>query len=213
MTELARDGFARAPIRGLDLPDAPSTPVRDVLAAGGDLAALARSRPLVTLATELLGAPAFCVRASLFAKGRGATWSVPWHQDRAVQVAERRDARGFTGWTVKAGTPHAMAPASVLHEMVALRVHLDDCGPEAGPLEIVPGSHREVLDEAGRAAWSAHAPTIVTAQRGEVLAMRPLVLHRSASPVAPVAPVARRVLHAEYAAAALPDGLRWRYGA
>ena len=47
---------------------------------------------------------------------------------------------------------------------------------------------------------------ICTAKAGDVLVMRPLLLH-SSSPA--MQPLHRRVIHTEYAAIALPEGLEW----
>jgi len=94
--------------------------------------------------------------------------------------------------------------------MVALRIHLDDCGAENGPLSVLPGSHvhgRLAAPEIAR--WSEHGRAIdCTAARGDVLLLKPLVVHRS-SPA--VRPGHRRVLHLEFAAEELPQPLAWRW--
>jgi ectoine hydroxylase-related dioxygenase (phytanoyl-CoA dioxygenase family) len=96
----------------------------------------------------------------------------------------------------------------MLEQMLTLRLHLDACGPSNGPLRVLAGSHR-----AGRLAgaeidrWRAErSADDCQARRGEVLAMRPLLLHAS-SPA--TSPAHRRVLHIEYAAVDLPGGLEW----
>jgi hypothetical protein len=73
---------------------------------------------------------------------------------------------------------------------------------------VLPGSHR-----AGRlgpddiTAWRERgSPVECLVPRGGLLVMRPLLLHAS-SPAS--APAHRRVLHLEYAAESLPDGLEW----
>lgn len=188
----------------------PLKPIRDVLGQPGWLRALAMEAGLRKLASHCLGRPAFPVSAHLFAKCRGATWFVPWHQDRGVAVRVRHPAPGFAAWTSKDGVPHAHAPGSVLSRMVALRLHLDPCPVEAGALEVVPGSHDRVLtDEDRRRLLEDADHEIVTAEVGDVLVMRPLLLHRSR---APSSALSRRVLHVEYAADPLPAPLAWRYG-
>jgi len=52
----------------------------------------------------------------------------------------------------------------------------------------------------------SHAPAVCTAQAGDVLAMRPCLLHASGRAVRPLR---RRVLHVEYAARELPAPLQW----
>lgn len=179
--------------------------VRGVLArpSVGNLAdALAR------LAESVFGGPAFPYRATLFDKSARANWLVAWHQDTALPIAARADAPGWGPWTTKAGVLHAIAPADALERIVALRIHLDDSTADNGPLRVVPGSHRGGVltnEEIDLRVASGAAVTCV-ADRGDVLVMRPLLLHAS-SKAASAAP--RRVLHVEYATErALPGGLQ-----
>lgn len=189
-----------------DATDSPNR--RSLLRDSAAVARLAQSPPLQSIATVALGADAFAVRALLFDKIEGANWSVPWHQDLAIPVAEKVDLPGFTGWSVKDGAPHVLPPASVLAQMIALRLHLDDCRADNGPLRVLPGSHRTgKLDAVDIARLRADTPEVAClAARGDVLALRPLLLH--ASSIARQ-PGHRRVLHIEYAAHPLPHGLRW----
>jgi ectoine hydroxylase-related dioxygenase (phytanoyl-CoA dioxygenase family) len=92
--------------------------------------------------------------------------------------------------------------------MFSLRLHLDDCGPENGPLKIIPGSHRlgqlpvrDVLDLGRR----EKAETCLAAA-GDVLAMKALTLHAS-DPAS--APAHRRILHLDFSTADLPAPLEW----
>ena len=155
-----------------------------------------------------LAAAAFPVRVIFFDKVDGANWGVPWHQDLAIPVSEKVDAPGFSGWSVKEGVPHVLPPVDVLARMVTLRIHLDDCGEDNGPLRVVPGSHRfGKFSETDIARVRGETPEVIClASRGSVLAMRPLLLHASS---AAQRPGHRRVLHIEYAAHPLPSGLRW----
>jgi len=94
--------------------------------------------------------------------------------------------------------------------MVTLRLHLDDCGPHNGPMRVLPGSHLAgKLDAGSLGAWIAcakeHTVDCVVAAGG-VVVMRPLLVHASS---ASTGPGHRRVMHLEYAAEALPDGLEW----
>lgn len=43
------------------------------------------------------------VRSILFDKSRASNWSLGWHQDRTIAVAERVDAPGFLSWNRKGG--------------------------------------------------------------------------------------------------------------
>ncbi len=156
----------------------------------------------------LLEPSSFVVRALLFDKTAQSNWGLRWHQDLSIAVRERAEAPGFSGWTVKAGVAHAQAPASVLERMVSLRIHLDDCGADAGPLRVIPGSHRlgrldgDALDDHTR------GEQVCLAKKGDVLAFKPLLLHASA---ASSTAAHRRVLQLECAQDELPSGLQWRW--
>jgi hypothetical protein len=151
---------------------------------------------------------AFPTRLILFDKSPKANWGVPWHQDLAIQVRRRVEVAGFTGWSTKQGIPHVLPPVAVLEEMVTLRIALDACGPDDGPLRVLPGTHRcGRLDAAtivrlGRSV----EPVDCTARAGDAVLMRPLLLHAS-SPAR--VPTRRRVLHVEWALRPLPGGLEW----
>ncbi len=109
---------------------------------------------------------------------------------------------------MKTGVQHVQPPVAILERMLTVRVHLDDCDAENGPLRMLPGSHAAgVLSPGEIRAWrhrTAVVECIVPA--GGALLMRPLVLHASS---ASIVPRHRRVIHIEYAAAELPGGLRW----
>jgi ectoine hydroxylase-related dioxygenase (phytanoyl-CoA dioxygenase family) len=157
---------------------------------------------------EVLGNCAFVTRAILFDKTAQANWNVSWHQDTTIAVRAKVDAPGFGPWSVKAGVQHVQPPADVLESMLTVRLHLDDCGDENGPLRVIPGSHTHGIlesEELQRIRTSRES-FACTAKAGDALLMRPLLLHAS-SPAK--APAHRRVLHLEWAAATLPFGLEW----
>ena len=52
------------------------------------------------------------------------------------------DAPGLRGWSQKEGALFVQAPVELLAQLVAVRVHLDACGADDGPLRVLPGSHR-----------------------------------------------------------------------
>jgi hypothetical protein len=162
---------------------------------------LARSPAVRGVAEAVLGPDCFAVRGLAFDKRPDANWWVPWHQDLNVAVKVRNETPGFGPWSVKAGVPHAQAPVEVLEAMLAVRVHLDNCGPESGPLHVLPRSHLSGI--LGTAEILVRAA--ITAAAGAILAFRPLLLH-SSHPAA--APSHRRVIHFEFAAHDLP-GPEW----
>lgn len=182
--------------------------VRNLLEALPAVAALAEAPAIRALVTPILGDGCFPVRGILFDKTADANWNVVWHQDLSIAVAEKREAAGFGPWSEKAGVVHVQPPASVLERMLAVRLHLDDCDAENGPVQVLPGTHREgrLKNEQIQRSRQEIESVVCVVPSGGVLLMRPLLLHASS---ASQAPRHRRVIHLEYAADALPGGLQW----
>jgi ectoine hydroxylase-related dioxygenase (phytanoyl-CoA dioxygenase family) len=94
----------------------------------------------------------------------------------------------------------------VLQQLVAVRVHLDDCGADDGPLRVVPGSHRMgVIADAAATRDSAGEVTCLVSM-GAALVLRPLLLHASSKGNGNGR---RRVLHVVFGPRELPFGLSW----
>ncbi|HLL82624.1 MAG TPA: phytanoyl-CoA dioxygenase family protein [Longimicrobium sp.] len=182
--------------------------IRNLLDAVPEVRALAESPAIRALVEPVLGASAFPVRGILFDKTPDANWKVAWHQDLAIAVRERRDTPGFGPWSEKAGVTHVQPPAAVLERMLTVRMHLDDCGLENGPVHVIPGSHRHGrLDAEATGRWRESAAAVPTCTgAGGALLMRPLLLHASSPSTTPAH---RRVIHIEFAADDLPGGLEW----
>jgi ectoine hydroxylase-related dioxygenase (phytanoyl-CoA dioxygenase family) len=144
----------------------------------------------------------------LFDKSLGKSWSVTLHQDLSIPVKEKVDHPQCSGWSVKEGTLYVQPPMALLRHMVAVRLHLDDCGIENGPLRVVSGSHSlgRVSDAEMEAAQRTQGDTVCTVPRGGALVMRPLLLHASSKATARSQ---RRVLHFVFAPPNLPHGLSW----
>lgn len=154
-----------------------------------------------------IGPGLLAVRVILFDKTGEANWTVPWHQDRSIAVRERADVVGFGPWSEKAGVVHVQPPVELLKQMVTLRFSLDACGPDQGPLRVIPGTHHRLLDRREVGVMADRGPQrLCTTDAGGVVIMRPLVLHAS-SPARQAHH--RRVLHIEFGPPALPSGLRW----
>jgi ectoine hydroxylase-related dioxygenase (phytanoyl-CoA dioxygenase family) len=169
------------------------------IAAGGALA---------KIADRLMGLPTRAVRVLYFDKTPEMNWAVPWHQDRTIAVADRIDVAGFEPWSRKGGVHHVEPPEAVLASIVSLRLHLDDCGPDNGPLLTVRGSFRLGRVPAGQIKQHVEAGQIQVccADAGDVVAMRGLTIHASERAARPAR---RRVLHVDFSTAKLPGGLRW----
>ena len=183
-----------------------SESVRAVLQKSESVAKVAQA--LQPLADPLLGVECTPTKATLFDKTPDANWLVPWHQDLTVTVSTSIDDPRYSHWRQRDGIWHVQPPLEVLEQTVALRLHLDPCPPENGALRVIAGSHRDgVLSEEQRDRWvESHSAVVTPAERGEVLAMSPLILHASSKSEVPDH---RRVLHLEYSTAELPAPLRW----
>lgn len=178
------------------------------LMANAAVAEFSRSPAVLEKLGPFFTSKPFPVRAILFDKVQGGNWRVGWHQDQMIPVRERIDTPGFTAWSEKAGVPHVRPPAGVLEGMLTIRLHLDDCGPENGPLQVLPGSHRHgfLASDSVKQRLAKQETVSCTATRGDALLMRPLLLHASSKAISPSH---RRVLHIEYACERLPGELEW----
>jgi Phytanoyl-CoA dioxygenase (PhyH) len=165
---------------------------------------LASSPTMRRLLEPVLGAKALPVRGILFDKPLAANWKVPWHQDLTIAVRERRDVPGFGPWSLKAGVLHVQPPVAVLENMLAVRIHLDDCGGANGPLRVIPGSH--LLGRLTTHQISLGSEVSCSVEAGWAILMRPLLPHASSTSRSPSN---RRVIHVEFASCRLPGGLDW----
>jgi ectoine hydroxylase-related dioxygenase (phytanoyl-CoA dioxygenase family) len=169
---------------------------------------VAHTPALMEMAQTVLGSGAVPFRATLFDRMPEGNRLLNWHQDIALPLQQQVETPGWGPWSVKQDVIYANAPASVLEQVLALRLHLDDCTEQNGPLRVIPGTHGlgVLSEEEIERHTTFQDPVECLAARGGVAAMRPLVIHalsrsRSQAP--------RRVLHIEYAAtASLGDGLR-----
>ena len=171
-----------------------------------DLAVNLRRHPGVA---EIVPPRWVAVQCTLFEKSPRKNWLVSLHQDLSIPVRERASNCELSGWSCKDGVLFVQPPPRILESLVALRVHLDDCGPQTGALRVVPGSHRFGRLDGTRASAlrEEYGEVMPTVSRGGVLAMRPLLLHASSKATVPSL---RRVLHFVFGPPTLPLGLAWR---
>jgi ectoine hydroxylase-related dioxygenase (phytanoyl-CoA dioxygenase family) len=170
------------------------------------VAALARDERLLTLARQVLGPKAMPFRATLFDKSPSSNWLVVWHQDTALPLRSKSAVAGWGPWSTKEGVIYAHAPAHALSRILALRLQLDDCTAENGPLRCLPSTHTHGVlsdDEIEGFVQRVH-PSEFLVPAGSVMGMRPLVIHASSKSRSELP---RRVLHFEYSAADGFDGL------
>jgi len=147
------------------------------------------------------------VQCTFFEKSAARNWLVPIHQDLSIPVLARVDHPALSGWGEKEGALFVQAPDGLLQQMLAVRLHVDHCSAEDGPLRVVPGSHVRGRVGPAQAALAGRATAVsVTAKRGDALLMRPLVLHASSKSSGAGL---RRVLHFVFGPEVLPYGLAW----
>lgn len=159
------------------------------------------AQPLI----EILGSSCGVVRGLYFDKPPGHSWALPWHRDKTIAVRKHGALGEFKKPTSKVGVPHVEAPAIVLESMLTARIHLDAMTEKNGPLRVIPRSHVERSE----AASCDQAAVTLQCSSGDVLLMRPLLLHAS-SHSQPGHDRHRRILHLEFAALAeLPGGYEW----
>ncbi|MBL9168973.1 MAG: phytanoyl-CoA dioxygenase family protein [Verrucomicrobiales bacterium] len=176
------------------------------------VAELSRSRALLELVRPHLPLEPVCVRAIYFDKSSDTNWAVPWHQDLTLAVRARHEVPGFGPWSTKDGISHVQPPVELLEQMITVRLHLDDADASNGALRVLPGSHRwgRLSAERIQRLRAEQPEFLCLASAGDVLLMRPLLLHASGRSTRGHH---RRVLHLEYAGFALPGGLDWNESA
>lgn len=174
-------------------------------------AALAkRLRQMPTL-NRLIPQDFSAVQCTYFEKSIHRNWIVPVHQDLSIPVAEKMPHANLGGWSEKEGNIFVQAPPEVLEQLVAVRLHLDVCSEEDGPVRVFSGSHHlgRIDPERAAAEKTNFEEVVCTAQPGTALVMRPLLLHASSKASGNSL---RRVLHFLFGPPSLPYGLKWRYG-
>jgi ectoine hydroxylase-related dioxygenase (phytanoyl-CoA dioxygenase family) len=157
---------------------------------------------------SLLPPAAVAVQCTLFEKSPANNWLVAFHQDQSIPVAARIASEHCGGWADKDGLTFVQPPSEVLAQMLAVRLQIDHPDGSDGALRVIPGSHgKGKLTGTEISGFRSTAPEVsCKVEQGDVLVMRPLLLHAS-SKVAGLRP--RRVLHFLFGPAALPHGLRW----
>ena len=149
----------------------------------------------------------FLTKAIYFDKPPLSNWYVTWHQDTTITVREKVETEGFFGWTRKEGMVGVCPPEEILQNTVTVRVHLDPADAKNGALQVLPGSHRQRLNDPEIALITGHSvPHVCEVGCGGVHLMKPLLLHASAKTHHQRH---RRVLHLEFNSVALPNGLEW----
>lgn len=149
------------------------------------------------VAAKQLPGGAIAIQAIAFDKTPGTNWKVTWHQDLMFPFAAPVTSPGFESSSIKEGIPYARPPREILGNLLAVRLHLDECDATNGPLRLLPGTHqRGILKSAEiQQAAAMNEAVVALTKTGDLLLMKPLLLHAS-SPA--TMPKHRRVLHFVY---------------
>lgn len=186
--------------------------IRNVLDVQPELADVLVQVGLHELLPELIGPMCGVVRLQYLDKPPEASWTLPWHRDRSIAVAAHSvDYRRMQA-TTKAGVTHVEASPKLLKQMLAVRVNLDAVTKYNGPLEVIVGSHTDPGAIQRYEEKQAHRNAAqITCGPGDVVLMRPLLLHRSGHTKEPHRGH-RRVLHFECGPRDIEDGaLKWHW--
>lgn len=182
--------------------------IRNLLTNVPEIRQIVSGSPYIDGPVAIMGSSAKPIMGVFFDKPPGANWPVQWHQDVTIRVRQRFDVPGFEARPVKDGQVHVLPPVEISEQILAVRIHLDDATANHGALRVISGSHRRGRlsnDEIAQVQTSEAAITCETFT-GDILFMRPLLLHSSSSCEQPGH---RRVIHIEYSALDLPGGLEW----
>jgi len=184
----------------LALLDAGNAGTRNVLELAwcATLASQLKSHPQLL---PLLPNNAVAVQCTYFNKSEHQNWLVPLHRDEFIPVQSRKDAAGWSRWSIKEGRHFVRPPDTVLASLVGVRIAIDTNGEHNGALNVVPDSH--VFAEDSQHINGSRIACHV--QRGGALVLKPLLLHASGK----VRSGRRRVLHYLFGPEQLPDGLAW----
>lgn len=184
--------------------------VRSLLNLSPKVREFSESKQVRKIVEEILEKSAKVVRAIYFDKTPNANWKVPWHQDLTISVREKIDTTGFTAWSVKENIHHVQPPNSILERMLTLRFHLDDADESNGALKVLPKTHKfgRLSATEIQNLKSKQTVSLCKVKKGDCLLMKPLLVHSSSSGTIPKN---RRIIHLEFSADDLPNGLNW-YG-
>src|SRR5690606_2902999 len=139
---------------------------------------------------------AFLTKAIYFDKPNTNNWYVTWHQDIPINVLEKIETDGYTGWTNKNEIISVCPPKEILKSIFTIRIHLDNTNAQNGALKVIPGSHSKQFSDKEKESITQNTnPTIVDVSEGGIQLMKPLLLHASSKSQNQKR---RRVIHLEF---------------
>ncbi|MCA9483320.1 MAG: phytanoyl-CoA dioxygenase family protein [Nitrospina sp.] len=137
--------------------------------------------------------------APFLKKSTGKNWLPPLHRDRFIPLMEKFERPEWQGWSTKEGSHFVEPPGTVLSQLVAVRIHLEENTLENGPLEVIPKSNKGEETNGSRLS--------LTVSAGGAILLSPLLLHASSK----VKEGDRTVLHFLFGPRHLPKPAQWRW--
>ena len=181
---------------------------RNLIESLDELIPLVQSTGLDDHLKHVIGNDCGLVRVLYFDKPSDRSWSLPFHKDLTIAVQDNSlPTSYFSKPTRKSGVDHVEASQAVLENMLTLRIHLDEVTDANGPLQVIPGSH-----QSGKTVVAYDREVVkILVDRGDVLAMRPMIAHGSGHTDSDKQ-LHRRILHLEFCGTPdLPDGYQWKH--
>lgn len=149
----------------------------------------------------------FLTKSIYFNKPALSNWFVSYHQDLSISVKEKRDTKGYTGWTYKKGQHGVIPTLNVLENTITLRIHLDITKDDNGALRIIKNSHKNgILSREQIEQIDFNKEIVCSLKKGGLMFMKPLLLHASNKSTSSLD---RRVIHLEFCNQELDGDLEW----
>lgn len=145
-------------------------------------------------------------RSIYFNKNKSNDWNVLWHQDLTLAVKEKFDHPEFGPWSVKEKIDHVQPPIEILSNMITARFHFNRCDHSNGALKVIPGSHYKIFSREEIEALDKSSAHTCEADAGDLLILKPLILHSSDSLLDKEK--SRSILHLEFLTRKPPDFLK-----
>ena len=180
--------------------------IRQFLKEIPDTLPLLLNQNLKHIISSVFGQDYFIVKSIYFDKPGASNWFVAYHQDLTISVDHRANIENFGPWTVKQNQFAVQPPLPVLQNIFTIRIHLDDTNQDNGSLKVVPKSHLKNIYRPETVDWQTETENVCNVPKGGIMIMKPLLLHSSGRTVNNNR---RRVIHIEFASAALPEPLKW----
>ena len=140
-----------------------------------------------------------CINSTFYNKPPNSKWKLGFHQDVRINLKYKLEDLEFSSWIERDGFYQVRPPIEVLENIIAIRIHLDDCKIENGALKVVPRSHKQGFIDIIN--YKLNEVEVLELNEGEVLSLSPLLLHASGNNITAQK---RRVIHLEFSNIDLP---------